>query len=95
MLSPSTTATDNRYLTNMLRPVFVGNTAALSFLRFLQKTLRHYVGPSGFTDRQHSHNWFEVTGSEPDREDFCDDLSDLEKNELIRCFLDAVSHMLN
>lgn len=75
----------------MIRSVFVGNTAALSFLRFLQKTLKHYVGPSGFTDRQHSHNWFEVTGSEPDSGEFRDDLGDVEKNELVRCFLDAVS----
>lgn len=73
--------------------VFVGNTAALSFLRFLQKTLKHYVGPSGFTDRQHSHNWFEVTGLETESGTFYDDLGDDEKDEIIHCFLDAVSHM--
>lgn len=70
--------------------VFVGNTAALSFLRFLQKTLKHYVGPSGFTDREHSHKWFEVTDPELSG-NFLDDLDSGEKTVLSRCFLDAVS----
>lgn len=70
--------------------VFVGNTAALSFLRFLQKTLKHYVGPSGFTDREHSHKWFEVPDTELSS-NFLDDLTNEEKAILSRCFLDAVS----
>lgn len=70
--------------------VFVGNTAALSFLRFLQKTLKHYVGPSGFTDRKHSHTWFEVTDPELGGT-FSDDLDADKKAVLSRCFLDAVS----
>lgn len=71
--------------------VFVGNTAALSFLRFLQHTLKHYAGPSGFTDRQHSHNWFEVADSAPDDAAFFDDLDDEDKSDLIHCFLEVVS----
>ncbi|POS77876.1 hypothetical protein DHEL01_v203741 [Diaporthe helianthi] len=75
--------------------IFVGNTAALSFLSFLQKTLKHYVGPSGFTDRQHSHNWFEMTGSDVDGGVFYDDLGEDEKKEVIQCFLDASSGFLD
>lgn len=83
----------NLKLTFLIKLVFVGNTAALSFLRFLQKTLKHYVGPSGFTDRQHSHNWFEMTGSDVDGGTFYDGLGEPEKNDLIHCFLDAVGHV--
>ncbi|KAF3760702.1 hypothetical protein M406DRAFT_63880 [Cryphonectria parasitica EP155] len=75
--------------------VFVGNTAALSFLRFLQKTLKLYVGPSGFTDGQHSHSWFELAGPEASGEDFRDDLGEVEKNDLVRCFLEASSGFLD
>ncbi|KAG8170321.1 hypothetical protein KVR01_001066 [Diaporthe batatas] len=75
--------------------IFVGNTAALSFLRFLQKTLKHYVGPSGFTDRQHSHNWFEMTGSDVDGGIFYDSLSENEKKDIVQCFLDASSGFLD
>ncbi|KAJ0104034.1 hypothetical protein J7T55_009699 [Diaporthe amygdali] len=75
--------------------VFVGNTAALSFLRFLQKTIKHYVGPSGFTDRRHSHNWFEMTGSDVDGGIFYDGLGENEKKGLINCFLDASSGFLD
>lgn len=82
----------NTELTFLPKIVFVGNTAALSFLRFLQKTLKHYVGPSGFTDRQHSHNWFEMTGSDVDGGTFYDSLGQNDKKNLIHCFLDAVSH---
>jgi hypothetical protein len=71
--------------------VFVGNTAAISFLRFLQKLLKRYVGPVGFTDRQHSHNLFELATAEPDDKGFCDDMEDSYKDTLIQCFLDAVS----
>lgn len=71
-------------------PVFVGNAAALSFLRFLQKTLKQYVGPTRFTDREHSHKWFEVTDPELDGA-FSDDLDGEEKAVLIRCFMEAVS----
>lgn len=68
----------------------MGNTAALSFLRFLQKTLKHYAGPSGFTAREHSHKWFEVTDPELGGA-FSDDLDGKDKSALTRCFLDAVS----
>lgn len=83
----------NTKLTLLAQLVFVGNTAALSFLRFLQKTLKHYVGPSGFTDRQHSHNWFEMTGSDVDGEIFYDGLDENEKKDLIHCFLNAVGQV--
>lgn len=59
-------------------------------MRFLQRTLKHYVGPSGFTDRQHSHSLFELASSEADGDIFYDDLDENEKKTLVRCFLDAV-----
>lgn len=83
----------NPKLTFLAKLVFVGNTAALSFLRFLQRTLKHYVGPSGFTDRQHSHNWFEMTESDVDGGVFYDGLGENEKKDLVHCFLDAVGYV--
>jgi hypothetical protein len=71
--------------------VFVGNAAAIYFLRFLQKLLRPYVGPVKFTDRQHSHNLFEQATAQIEEERFLDDLDDDYKNTLILCFTDAVS----
>lgn len=81
---------DGFILTRFAPLVFVGNTAALSFLRFLQRTLKYYVGPSGFTNRQHSHDLFELASSDADGGSFCDDLDQAEKSILIRCYLDAV-----
>ena len=71
--------------------VFVGTTAAISFLQFLQKTLKHYVGPSGFTDEQHSRKLFEAAASDDDVDSLDDDLDGRDIPALIQCFLEVVS----
>ncbi|KAI1376815.1 hypothetical protein F4677DRAFT_445138 [Hypoxylon crocopeplum] len=75
--------------------VFVGTTAAISFLQFLQKTLEHYVGPSGFTDGQHSRKLFEARTYDVDVDNFQDSLEDEEKRALIQCFLEVSSGLLD
>ncbi|KAJ4351621.1 uncharacterized protein N0V89_006964 [Didymosphaeria variabile] len=71
--------------------VFIGNTAAISFLRFLQKTLERHVGPSGFTVADDSHKLFEADSADVDPNSVYDSLSIDEKSAFIQVFLDAVS----
>jgi hypothetical protein len=71
--------------------VYIGNTATISFLRFLQKTLKGHVGPSHFTNAQESRKLFEAASTDTGSGRFHDDLSIEEKKDYIQCFLDAVS----
>ncbi|KAH8682636.1 hypothetical protein BX600DRAFT_506210 [Xylariales sp. PMI_506] len=75
--------------------VFVGGTAAIPFLRFLQTTLKRHAGPSGFTDGQDSDNWFELSSLEATEGQFKDDLSIEVKKHLVNFFLDASSGLLD
>lgn len=74
--------------------VFVGNTAAISFLKFLQKTLERYLGPSGFTDDQESHRLFEADTTGIISSRFYDGLSLGDRKAFVHCFLDAVSFVI-
>ncbi|KAF2225889.1 hypothetical protein BDZ85DRAFT_272524 [Elsinoe ampelina] len=74
--------------------VYLGDTAALSFLQFLRKTLRHYAGPSPFTESQNKHTLLELPAKKPSVDRATDDLSHDEKIELIRIFRDASSGFL-
>lgn len=71
--------------------VFVGNTASLSFLRFLQTTLKHHIGPSRFVDSQDSRRLFEAASPSDSTATFSDDLPDDAKQALLQCFLEVVS----
>lgn len=71
--------------------VFVGNTAAISFLQFLQKTLERHVGPSGFTDAQESRKLFEADAVDNGSSRFYDGLCIEDKKAYIQYFFDAVS----
>ena len=73
-----------------LHTVFVGNTAAISFLQFLQKTLERHVGPSGFTDAQESRNLFEADAVDNGSSCFYDGLCLEDKKAYIQYFFDAV-----
>ncbi|KAF2451786.1 hypothetical protein P171DRAFT_493328 [Karstenula rhodostoma CBS 690.94] len=75
--------------------VFVGNTAAISFLRFLQKTLERHVGPSGFTVADDSHQLFEADTADVDPNSVYDGLSIDDKRAFIQVFLDASSGLLD
>jgi hypothetical protein len=72
-----------------LHTVFVGNTAAISFLQFLQKTLERHVGPSGFTDAQESRNLFEADAVDNGSSRFYDGLCLEDKKAYIQYFFDA------
>lgn len=69
----------------------MGNTASLSFLRFLQTTLKHHIGPSRFVDSQDSRRLFEATSPSGSSTTFSDDLPDDAKQALLQYFLDVVS----
>ncbi|KAL5382440.1 hypothetical protein DPSP01_006539 [Paraphaeosphaeria sporulosa] len=75
--------------------VFVGNTAAISFLRFLQKTLERHVGPSGFTVADDSHKLFEADTADVDPNSVYDSLSIDDKRAFVQVFLDASSGLLD
>ncbi|KAL5406760.1 hypothetical protein PMIN03_007558 [Paraphaeosphaeria minitans] len=75
--------------------VFVGNTAAISFLRFLQKMLERHVGPSGFTVAEDSHKLFEADTVDVDPNSVYDSLSIDDKSAFIQVFLDASSGLLD
>lgn len=64
--------------------VYIGNIAAISFLHFLQTTLKRYIGTSIFTERHESTVVLEVETSR-DNGLFEDDLSIAEKQSLIGC----------
>jgi hypothetical protein len=70
--------------------VFVGNTAAISFLQFLQRTLERHVGPSGFTDTQASGKLFEADAVDNASSRFYDGLCVEDKKAYIQHFFDAV-----
>lgn len=74
----------------MVSTVYVGNTAALSFLGFLRIALRQHLGPSNFTDTE-DREMLEVVVPEAQGTEFDDTLTDAEKGELVQCFLEAVS----
>ncbi|KAI9650054.1 hypothetical protein NHQ30_000067 [Ciborinia camelliae] len=85
--------------------VYIGNIAAISFLNFLQTTLKRYIGTSVFTERQGSNVMLEVETSR-NNSPFEDDLNVSEKQDLITCFMrsngilhlfsrDDISRLLN
>lgn len=71
--------------------MFVGNTASISFLCFLQRTLKRYAGPSPFTDAQESQSLFEADTTNMGSNLFYESLAIEDKVVLVKYFLDAVS----
>lgn len=69
--------------------VYIGNIAAISFLHFLQTTLKRYIGTSVFTERRESNVMLEVEISR-NNSPFEDDLDISEKQSLIACFMRVV-----
>jgi hypothetical protein len=69
--------------------VYIGGSAAISFLQFIRKTLTKYSGPSRFTESRNRHAMLEAE-PESDIEPFEDFVSPQAKLELIKCFLHAV-----
>ncbi|ESZ97463.1 hypothetical protein SBOR_2152 [Sclerotinia borealis F-4128] len=74
--------------------VYIGNIAAISFLRFLQTTLKRYIGTSVFTERQESNVMLEVEVSR-NNSPFEDDLDLAEKQNLIACFMRVSNGILH
>ncbi|KAL6704590.1 hypothetical protein ACN47E_008100 [Coniothyrium glycines] len=75
--------------------VFIGNTAAISFLRFLQKTLERHVGPSCFTHGQGSQRLFEAYTSTTGSSRFYDGLGLEDRLIFAQGCLDASSGLLD
>jgi hypothetical protein len=73
--------------------VFVGNTAAISFLQFLQKTLERHIGPSGFTNAQESQRLFEADAIDSGSSHFYDRLCAEDKQAYIQNFFDVVGRV--
>lgn len=72
------------------RAVYVGNTAAISFLQFLRETMRQCAGPSTFTESHERHTMLEATVQRDGPGDFRDDLECRDKINLIQHFQHAV-----
>ena len=70
--------------------MYVGGSAAISFLQFIRKTLTKYSGPSRFTESRNRHAMLEAE-PESNVEPFEDFVSSHTKLELIKSFLHAVS----
>lgn len=73
--------------------MYIGGSAAISFLQFIRKTLTKYSGPSRFTESRNRHAMLEAE-PESDVEPFEDFVSPQTKLELIKCFLHAVCPFL-
>ncbi|KAJ8069971.1 hypothetical protein OCU04_000377 [Sclerotinia nivalis] len=74
--------------------VYIGNIAAISFLHFLQTTLKRYIGTSVFTERQENNVMLEVEISR-NNSPFEDDLDVAEKQDLIACFMRVSNGILH
>lgn len=71
-------------------PVFLGSTAAISFLEFLQQTWRTYVEPNSFTENPGTKRMLEADiprSLTPPKEV----LDDSQKRRLVGSYLHAVS----
>jgi hypothetical protein len=77
--------------------LYVGETASLSFLQFLRKTLRQQMGPSPFTESEFSNQMLEVDQNDKTADD--DETESLEdedqKRALVQCFFEATSAVLD
>ncbi|KAJ6151220.1 hypothetical protein N7470_007814 [Penicillium chermesinum] len=74
--------------------IFVGKTAAISFLKFLQQTWRTYVEPNNFTEGQDTDQMLEI--EIPDSvTPIKHDLSDQEKRYFAESYLHASSGILD
>ena len=71
--------------------VFLGETAALSFLQFLRQLLRQHMGPSSFTESS-SNVMLEAQSPEANAAELIDDI-DLQRN-FIQYYLAATSGLL-
>ncbi|KAM5359171.1 hypothetical protein ACJZ2D_014669 [Fusarium nematophilum] len=76
--------------------VYVGSSAALSFLEFLRRTVRQYDGPSTFTDSVERHTMLEADISRlRERFEFVDILDESAKRGCLDSFLQASSGFLH
>ena len=84
-------ATQSRLLINSKgERVYVGEMASLSFLQFLRGTLRYHMGSSAFTEANTKDIMLEVEMTN-DQEGAIPNPSSVEKEDLIRCYLEATS----
>lgn len=70
--------------------VYVGENASLSFLQFVRRMLKKYMGPSPFTENQFKENMLEIE-MQRDESPVITDLSRGDKFALIQLYREAVS----
>lgn len=72
--------------------VYVGENASLSFLQFLRRILKKYMGPSAFTENQFKDNMLEIEVPR-DESPVMTDLSRGDKYALVQLYREAVSNI--
>lgn len=72
--------------------VYVGSTAAISFLQHLRDTLRYHAGPSEFTESQGRLTMLEAEAPTNDDALFIGSLDSSRSHALVNHFLEVVSH---
>ncbi|KAH7130918.1 hypothetical protein EDB81DRAFT_871384 [Dactylonectria macrodidyma] len=94
--SPSTAQFPRMLLSATGEKVYVGNTAAISFLEFLRKLLKRHAGSSRFTEGQKSHMMLEaaVQSTGPSAVEVEAEVDRAHKLALIQCFFDVSNGFL-
>ncbi|KAH8812748.1 putative C6 transcription factor, partial [Xylogone sp. PMI_703] len=87
-------ATSARMLINSKgERVYIGETASLSFLEFLRRSIRQYMGPSLFTQNSRRKFMLEADPCTSSTEEFEIDLNHLQV--LVDCYFSATSGLLD
>ncbi|CZR61900.1 related to nitrate assimilation regulatory protein nirA [Phialocephala subalpina] len=93
--SPQCSQRPTMLLSSRGEQVYIGNVAALSFLQFLQKTLKRYIGPSAFTERRRGETMLEAEVQNNSTAQFQDGLDTDQKHDLVRCFMRVSNGILH
>lgn len=69
--------------------MYVGENASLSFLQFVRRVLKKYMGPSAFTENQFKENMLEIE-MQRDESPAMTDMSRGDKYALVQLYREAV-----
>jgi hypothetical protein len=76
---------------DLVRIVYIGETASLSYLQFVRRIVQHHIGPCTFTEGQFNNFMLEsniATGSPESSVD----LTQHDRRALVQSYLDGVSN---
>ncbi|KAF9887522.1 hypothetical protein FE257_010100 [Aspergillus nanangensis] len=74
--------------------VFIGPSASLSFLQFIRDTVSRHLGPSQFSNNEHTETMFEDTSRQMPSSPGVEDMDLDEKERLVDVYLHATSGMI-